>query len=168
MIKNSVVVFPEEIVVPLSFSIFSNKILYLYPQIVQLYKTYCKICLTLYIRLYGRLHPGIKRKKMIEINIFGHFSLRRPLKKFPTIILIDNNMTHLLKKYRKMFIMRGKISICGLLVFFFCWIFWYSFVNIEICELVKVVKVARYFLQLQIKKLDTLNVARSRFPKKMQ
>ena len=41
---------------------------------------------------------GYKDEKMIEINIFGNFSWRTILEKLSTIILLDNNKTHLLKK----------------------------------------------------------------------
>ena len=40
----------------------------------------------------------IQGTKMPEINFFGHFSSRTPFKKFSNKILLDINITHILKK----------------------------------------------------------------------
>ena len=46
--------------------------------------------------------------KCPNIIDLGHFLLRRPLKTFPYRILLDNILTHLLKKHLKMFIIGGE------------------------------------------------------------
>ena len=48
------------------------------------------------------LYPRIVRKQKAEINIFGNFLTRRPLKHFPANLL-HNNVTHLLKSKCKKF-----------------------------------------------------------------
>ena len=112
MIKNSVCVSPQETGISRSVSIFFNQILYLHSKIVWLPKTCRKRFLT---------YPGTVREKRLKINIFGHFLLRRPLKKVSNKILLGRNMTHLLKKdfsnnvYNRRRIALSKASISSLL-----------------------------------------------------
>lgn len=82
---------------------YFHEILYLYFQIAVLLKSSRKMFSNMMDQTYDRLFPGTMRSKKPKINIFGQSSLRRSLEEFSHKILLDNNMTHLLKKIQKMF-----------------------------------------------------------------
>ena len=50
-----------------------------------------------------KLYLELVRKNIFQINTFGHFSLKRPLRKFSDKVLVENIMTYLLKKKKKCF-----------------------------------------------------------------
>ena len=58
-----------------------------------------------------------KKKRMPKIKIFGYFSSKKPWKKFPVKILVDDNMTHVLKrkKYSKNIYHRRRIILSKIL-----------------------------------------------------
>ena len=82
---------------------YFHEILYLYFQIAALLKSSLEIFSNIIDQIYDRLYPGTMERKKPKINIFGHFSSRGSLEEFSHKMLLDNNMTHLLKKIQKMF-----------------------------------------------------------------
>ena len=50
-----------------------------------------------------KLYLELVRKNIFQINTFGHFSLKRPLRKFSDKVLVENIMTYLLKKKKNVF-----------------------------------------------------------------
>ena len=66
---------------PSSFVIFQRGYVPIFPS------SWAKTCRKMFalwkIRIYDRLYRGLYEKKMLKINIYGHFLSKRPLKNFP-------------------------------------------------------------------------------------
>ena len=85
-------------ITPVPVSKFFSEVLSLHSQIVGLSKTCRRLFLTQQIRFSDLSFSTIASKKLLKINIIWLFIIKRPLKTFLDRTLLDNNVTHLLKK----------------------------------------------------------------------